>query len=679
MIGWFPSQYPDELFYSICARYHAMMSYPNRESVNDELFGEDRPVANVDLPRNLDHFTAALPTNQYYTSDCIIARHSLSNLYAPFLTEANARRLRDEMKVTNTRSISRLLNAAGLSDSVRNPQWFRYCPECVISDRREFGETYWHRQHQVPGVEVCTTHELFLNNSCVETCLLPHKGLFPAESSAQLLEFRSLDANSPEHRSFLALARDACWLLSESSFGSGWEVLRYGIAELLEEKKFTTSDGKIRGRLLAAAVRSHYGADFLDSLQCFLSKEPTRHSWVQSFISNLMRNKRSSHPLRFLVMFQFFGLSAESFFEKFSQKPLQSMETQVFGTSPFPCLNPVCTKFRRRVIQSFQVKSDWARIPIGIFSCECGYTYVRRNLPNSHDDIFYKDYTKCHGPVWESALKGMWYDTSLSAIEMCRRLDIQFQRIKWHAVRIGLEFPRVGPNNKVLIVKQSYVDRVLKSRSLKVPQSRIRDAKREGWLAAARKNPNASRTQLQMMERRIYYWLHTHDGEWLKVNTPQGHTADRNPNLKDWESIDKTISQEVLDSASCIRNAFGFPVQVTKSAIAHQIRRTFILTGERSRLPLTHSALDRVRESYEDFALRRIRWALEELKRQGVTVSLSEFCRYAHLSRQTLFSSNPHLRKAADSAIASLNYSIDSERSRAGMSLFPNPSDFLAA
>ena len=41
----------------------------------------------------------------------------------------------------------------------------RYCPLCAAADREKHGETYWHRKHQLPGVEICLKHRCRLENS----------------------------------------------------------------------------------------------------------------------------------------------------------------------------------------------------------------------------------------------------------------------------------------------------------------------------------------------------------------------------------------------------------------------------------------------------------------------------------------------------------------------------------
>jgi hypothetical protein len=61
MTACFPDPYPDELLYSLCARYSNRARYPRRKVVVAELFGTSFALPAVDLPTRLDALVAALP------------------------------------------------------------------------------------------------------------------------------------------------------------------------------------------------------------------------------------------------------------------------------------------------------------------------------------------------------------------------------------------------------------------------------------------------------------------------------------------------------------------------------------------------------------------------------------------------------------------------------------------
>ena len=62
-------------------------------------------------------------------------------------------------------------------------RYLRFCPQCAKEDREERGETYWHREHQIPRIRVCPKHRLFLENSSIPIYSKTTPGLFDAESN----------------------------------------------------------------------------------------------------------------------------------------------------------------------------------------------------------------------------------------------------------------------------------------------------------------------------------------------------------------------------------------------------------------------------------------------------------------------------------------------------------------
>jgi TniQ len=61
--------------------------------------------------------------------------------------------------------------------------YLRYCPDCVHYDRTRFGLTYWHRVHQLPGVNRCIRHRKMLLISHVRQSADRRFTLVTAESA----------------------------------------------------------------------------------------------------------------------------------------------------------------------------------------------------------------------------------------------------------------------------------------------------------------------------------------------------------------------------------------------------------------------------------------------------------------------------------------------------------------
>lgn len=55
----------------------------------------------------------------------------------------------------------------------------RYCSLCVKEDIHNFGTTYWHKCHQIPGLESCSHHRVYLNRLALPSRPHVNAGLLP--------------------------------------------------------------------------------------------------------------------------------------------------------------------------------------------------------------------------------------------------------------------------------------------------------------------------------------------------------------------------------------------------------------------------------------------------------------------------------------------------------------------
>ena len=128
MIGYFPKPNPDELLYSICARFSARMQYPTIEAVHQDLFGSKYLKAVVELPSNLDYFINALPSGHSYSIDKLIDNHTQLPFYRPFLSPEQLNVLLGEMRC---RTKGALLTRVGNPSTYMALRRLRFCTACV--------------------------------------------------------------------------------------------------------------------------------------------------------------------------------------------------------------------------------------------------------------------------------------------------------------------------------------------------------------------------------------------------------------------------------------------------------------------------------------------------------------------------------------------------------------------
>ncbi len=60
-------------------------------------------------------------------------------------------------------------------------QYLKFCPICAKEDRQNYGETYWHRKHQIRNIMICPRHHCYLEDSSIPAKSELSFTLFPAE------------------------------------------------------------------------------------------------------------------------------------------------------------------------------------------------------------------------------------------------------------------------------------------------------------------------------------------------------------------------------------------------------------------------------------------------------------------------------------------------------------------
>ena len=81
----FPTPYPDELLYSILARYNVRSGNTSAKTTLKELFGINTITAVVDMPSDIDALICRLPKEKKLVAEALIMKkHTVSLLYSFF-------------------------------------------------------------------------------------------------------------------------------------------------------------------------------------------------------------------------------------------------------------------------------------------------------------------------------------------------------------------------------------------------------------------------------------------------------------------------------------------------------------------------------------------------------------------------------------------------------------------
>lgn len=166
MITNFPEIHPDELVYSWFSRYHVHSGYLNHNETLKDLYCKRSDNPSKELIGNLNPEAKAQITAMYPLHDLILL-HTMYPQYARFLPCIQKWETYNHLK--NDTCDAHYL----FSSILRHPgeEFLKYCPLCVQADRKKYGESYWHRKHQIRNVDICPTHRcrLIMSNVSAKT------------------------------------------------------------------------------------------------------------------------------------------------------------------------------------------------------------------------------------------------------------------------------------------------------------------------------------------------------------------------------------------------------------------------------------------------------------------------------------------------------------------------------
>lgn len=619
MLGFFTDVYPDELLYSACVRYAKRARYPHKQSALIELFGRRGLSAIVNFPNRLDYFVSVLPSENCYSAETLINENTLLPFYEPFLPLERAKLVRLEMREDSKDNLIRARLATTVKQ-VKMPEFLRFCPICVEEDRKEYGSTYWHRLHQLPGILVCSIHHCFLENSSIRW----ERGIGSyfrlAEDFVITLKPEYLEKENLDHVILIKLAEDAKWLFSQNNLCLGTNVIRERYFNLLLKREYAYYNGRIRNNKLFEAFQNHFSSALLETLGC--SIESTHRSWIFRLVEKSKSNILH-HPVRHLLMMTFLGLTAEEFFTSF-------IEYKPFVEAPYPCLNRASEHFGELRIQSCEVYDNQSKgnkrgKPVAVFTCDCGFIYQRIGPDKSEENRFNYSSIREHGIVWEAKLEELWNDLSLSREEIARRLKISALSITNHAHRLKLPMNSEGAR-----ISNDIAHRKLTRRTL----SESRELYRKKWKKILKENPKANRDKLIKLAAFEYQWLMRNDVDWMEKHLPEVLKFSRKKEHLDWKKIDVELSSKVKEACQEIHSS----IPLKRVCITEIIRETGLkkwIEKRHLKLPKTAKAVDKNLESLEDYMIRKLKWAESLYIKEGRIPSQSQLIRRAVINNTT--------------------------------------------
>lgn len=593
MLSFFPSLYKDELLYSALARFHQRSGSNSYKRTLLTLFGNYTSSAITDFPGRLNALCLNIGGG-VYNPEKIINNHTLLPYYKPFIEEELVMKITEQMTFKDSGSI--FLSVGGAASKVKGPDYFRFCLNCFNQEQDLYGEAYWHRTHQLPGVMVCPIHKEFLFVSDV-----PFRNQ-PNRQSLLTLDKKNVESsiriNHPPHLfdSLLFIAEKSEQLLNDTEILQGWKCMREYYTSQLKEKGYITVSKRIRMRELIDDFFRELSSELLEISYSNFDKN-NEDTWFHK----VLRKPRSAcHPLRHILILYFLN-------DEMLKNKSKSNYKDPFGEGPWPCLNKAAAHYRENIIQRCIITKDSkTSCPVGTFSCDkCQFTYSRKGPDSSEEEKYKIGRIKIFGDVWKEKLFQLSLGGSYSIRKIASILGVDSKTVKKY---INVTNDDENDNLRCIQLKK--------------------EKYKEKFIELKTNNPTASRNQLRTFDSALYMWLYRYEKKWLLENLPQPQPRRKNSYQYkvDWNKRDEEYSLFIIREAINIITERSL-IRVTKTRILNRLDKQTMIGNNLINLPLCRIVLEEVTESVEEFQIRRVRYNAEQLRSQHKSFTKSMLIR----------------------------------------------------
>ncbi|WP_439606260.1 TnsD family Tn7-like transposition protein [Hydrogenophaga sp.] len=512
LVAWLPG----ETLFSLAARHHFLWGHAVSSRTAAAMFGDRHLGTHHDLPSGLDRFTYI--TRGVLGKAAEISRErTVLKYYLPFLTPERSARAVSTMRLD---SVAHLKFRLGLLTSqFRANHPLKACRVCMQIDTDQFGWSYWHREHQYPGIWLCRYHGVPLLRSTLKSTGVSRFGWNLPRDAELVYEWRA--KSSTEERALMALSHLVAEIV-ELEDADGWlqpVLAQRTFRKRMEDRGWLLASGKFR---MEEAAR-----DFLRFSESFLGIPefkmlPRTVEESKIHVQRLLRPLRTgTHPLRLLLAVAWlFRDTADFLREHIALREASSQESPAStGASRGGTALRAEHQARARVIQLLAegLSATSAARDVGVdvatamaWAAHAGYVASRR-------------------------------PKTLTAE---RRAELIAD------LRLGSERSEVASKHHVSL---STISRIIQTelevyRDWKIARDvkKAQKAKHE-WMVLTAAYPNTGNKLLRAMRPSAYAWLYRHDREWLRqhstttsvVSAPVQRTRVR------WDERDVALSKLV--------------------------------------------------------------------------------------------------------------------------------------
>ena len=599
-LAFFPTPYPDETIYSVLCRLSLRLGCPSYHHLSNLLIGRQLSLNSV-VPHGIGKIASHIPKAASLAGEYFVHRTTTFPYFAPFLTEKRKQFVTEYLLDRNTDTVSTAkLGIHGL----RHPKHFnlRFCNGCWNEDIRKYGEPYWHRTHQLPGVMMCPQQSEPLMDSPI---LISQANFDFYAASVSMVNKSVLCGKFKDNvaEKLVLLSLNSQWLLENGHKCSAYEQIYPAYDLWLRYKGFSSLNGRAWHKKIFEGIVEWYGEEFLELVDA--NDNRITQTWAMSILLN---PSKLQHPMYHILLQTLLAGSTAEFIYGTCSAPLP------YGEGPWPCRNAICPYNLKDVIENVDMKYDRG-LYRAAFECPyCGFIYKRKKPIPKEGQYAGTIYVASYGHLWFQKLRECLVEQGLSPRRTCEYLKCDMYTVQKYAVKFG--YIRDEDATPHLSVRNSRPKQIQQEK-LVLTEREQRLMWRQRWEKLISENPNAKRSQLKSLDSACYIWLAGNDREWLEKHLPMVKK-----NNLDWGLRDSEYLEKVRGAVCELHNAEGKPVWISLHRITlqtgiNQIRNKKCL----ERMPKTADFLREKVESIDDWRKRKIIWAIRILRENDQIVT----------------------------------------------------------
>lgn len=297
MFAILPSLHENQTLYSWCGLTHALNGGQCVRTTSTRLFGAPYAALSHDFPSRLIALDRATGGALGRPNE-IALRNTLLGYYLSIVRGSRAELI---MGLLRTGTIGHLKMLLGITASrVGGHHPLKGCERCFADDEASRGLAYWHVEHQLPSVFVCTAHScpLFIAWDPVTPVhrrhwLLPRHSHLYARTAIPIPNDSAMEV-------LLRLAADSTQLANLPPAALDPRRLTHGYQHLLQDSGLATKHGNVRTGRLVSLVKARYrGLEDLPGMAP-LKAIDERLPGLAASLSR--RASRPGHPLKHLLL-----------------------------------------------------------------------------------------------------------------------------------------------------------------------------------------------------------------------------------------------------------------------------------------------------------------------------------------------------------------------------------------